>query len=99
MKILFKLTFKTGVVTSMLGLFLSSIIFEFYCFNIIVNINYFSALNILVKTTLKYCDSQDLSEKLILMGGAVIFFLKKILGREIFSSMVPCAIKYVLKNL
>ena len=54
-----------------------------------VNINYFSALNISVNTTLKCYHSQGLNEKLKLMGGATIFFSKKLLGHEIFSSMVP----------
>ena len=49
--------------------------------------------------TLKYYDSQGLNEKLKLTGGAMKYFLKKLLGREVFSSMVPWATKYILKNL
>ena len=46
-------------------------------------------LNISVNITLKNYDSQGLIEKLKLMGEAMKFFSKKVLGHEIFSSMVP----------
>ena len=41
---------------------------------IIVSINSFSALNIIVNTTLKYYYKQALNKKLKLMGGAMHFF-------------------------
>ena len=46
-------------------------------------------LNISVNITLKNYDSEGLNEKLKLMGEAMKFFSKKVLGHEIFSSMVP----------
>ena len=52
-----------------------------------------------MNTTLKYYYSQDLNEKLKLMGGAMKFFSKKLLGHEIFSYMVCWATKFYLKNL
>ena len=58
-----------------------------------------SNLNITVNTTLKYCYKQALNKKLKLMGGAMKYFLKKLLGHEIFRSMVSWATKYFLKNL
>ena len=42
-----------------------------------MNINYFSALNILVNTTRKHYHSQGLNKKLKLMGAAVIFFRRR----------------------
>ena len=42
-------------------------------------------LNISVNITLKNYDSQGLNEKLKLMGEAMKFFSKKVLGHEIFS--------------
>ena len=68
-----KLTFKTEVVTSLL-----EYICEYYCLNIIVNVNFFSALNIYVNNTLKYYDSQTLNEKLKSIGGAMNFFSQKV---------------------
>ena len=82
MKILFKLTFKREIVTSLFEcnlLFLSSIICKYYCYNIIVNTNFFSTLNVSVNNTLKYYDGQVLNEKLKLMGAAMNFF-KKVTG-------------------
>ena len=45
-------------------------------------------LNITVSTTLKYCHKYVLKKKLKLMGGAMKYFLKKLLGHKIFRSMV-----------
>ena len=42
---------------------------------------------------------ENLNKKLKLMGGAMKYFLKKLLGHEIFRSMVSWATKNVLKNL
>ena len=66
---------------------------ELYCMNIIVNICSFSPLNTNVNTTLKYYRRQTLNKKLKLMGGAINFFMKKLLCHE------PWATKYFLKNL
>ena len=61
-----------------------------YCFlNIIVNINSASDPNITVNTTLKYCRKQFLNNKIKLVGGAKKIFSEKLLGHEIFNSMVP----------
>ena len=91
------ITFKTAVVASLSWLFLSSIICEYYCWSIIVNIKLFSDLSISLNTTLKYYDSQGLNKKLKLMGGAMKFFSKK--DYEIFNSKVPLATKYFSKSL
>ena len=91
------ITFKRAVAASLSWLFLSSIICEYYCLSIIVNIKLFSDLSISLNTTLKYYDSQGLNKKLKLMGGAMKFFSIK--GYEIFNSKVPLATKYFLKNL
>ena len=50
-------------------------------------------------TTMKYCYKQALNKKLELMGGTMKYFLKKLLGHEIFRSMVTRATKNFLKNL
>ena len=71
---------------------------EYYCLNIIVNIRSFSPLNTNLNTIMKYYRKQALNKKLKLMGGAMKFFTKKLLGHEIFSSMIPWATKYFLKN-
>ena len=63
-------------------------LFEYYFLNIIVNVNFFSDLKFEY-----YC------EKLKLMGGAMKYFLKKLLVHEIFRSMVSWATKFFLKNL
>ena len=60
-------------------------LFEYYFLNIIVNVNFFSDLNITVSTNLKYFHKQDLNKKLKLMGGAMKYFPKKLLGHKIFS--------------
>ena len=71
---------------------------EYYSLNIIVNISFFSPLDTNVNTTLKYYQEQVLSKELTLMGGTMKCFAKKLLGHEIFSSMIPWAKKYFLKN-
>ena len=64
--------------------------------HIVMNINSFGPLN----TTLKYYRKQAaLKKKLKVMGEAMIFFTKMLLGHKIFSSMVPWAMKEFLKNL
>ena len=83
MKILFKLTFRREVVTSVLQ-------YIYDCFDY-----FFQVLLV----NLKYCNSQGLNKKLKLMGGAMNFFSEKLLGREIFGSMVSWATKYFLKSL
>ena len=73
---------------------------EYYCLNIIVNINSFSSLCNNVNTILKYYCKQALNKELKLMGGAMKYFTKKnywamkyftkkLLGHEILSSMTP----------
>ena len=62
---------------------------ESYCLNIIVNISSFSLLNTNVNTTLKYYGKQALNKELRLIGGVIRFFTKKLLGHEMYSSMVP----------
>ena len=42
-------------------------------------------------TNLKYCYKQALNKKLKLMGGDTKYFLKKLLGHDIFRSMVTWA--------
>ena len=86
MKILFKLTFKRKVVTEL--------------FWLLWILTLLSALNISMNiATLKYYDSQGLNKKLILIWDAMKFFSKKLLGHEIFSSLVLWATKNFLKNL
>ena len=75
--------------------------FEYYFLNIIVNINSFCHLNInsfCDLNTLKYYYKQALNKKLKLMRWAMKYFSTKLLGHEIFSSMVPWAMKYFLKH-
>ena len=55
--------------------------------------------NITVSTILKYCYKKALNKKLKLMGGALKYLPKKLLGHEIFISMVSWAMKCFLKNL
>ena len=50
-------------------------------------------LNTTVSTTLKYYYKQALNKKLTLMGGAMKYFLEKLLDHEIFMSMVSWATK------
>ena len=66
---------------------------KYYCLNIIVNISSLSPLNTNVNTTLKYYSKQGLNKKLKLIVGALKFFTKKLLGQEIFGSLVPWARK------
>ena len=73
--------------------------FEYYSLNMFVNINTIIALNISVNTTLKHYYSEDLNEKLKLMGWTLNFFSKKLLSNKIFSSMVRWATKCYLKKL
>ena len=73
-------------------------LFEYYFLHI-VNDYFFSDLNITVSTTLNYYHKQASNKKLKLMGGAMKCFLEKLLRHEIFSSMVPRAAKFFLKNL
>ena len=68
-------------------------LFEYYFLNIIVNVNFFSDLKFEY-----YCDyypeillQVSLNKKLKLMGVAIKYFLKKLLGDEIFKSMVSWA--------
>ena len=66
-------------------------LFEYYFSNIIVPILTSLViwnLNVTVSTTLKYCYKQAINKKLKLVGGAMKHFPKKLLGREIFRSMV-----------
>ena len=69
------------------------LLFEYY-----YEISSFSALNTNVNTTLKYYRQQALSKKLKLMGMAMKYFTKKLLGHEIFSSLIPWATKYFFKK-
>ena len=50
-------------------------------------------LNIAVITTLKYCYKKALKKKLKLMGGAIKYLMKKLLGYKILWSMVSWATK------
>ena len=52
-----------------------------------------------MNTTLENYDSEGLNKKLKLMGEAMNFFSKRLLGHEIFSSMAPWATKHFWKNL
>ena len=72
---------------------------EYYYLNIIVNISSFSPSNTNVNTTLKYYYKQTLKKKVKLSSRAMKFITKKLLGQEIFSSMIPWTMKYFLKHL
>ena len=66
-------------------------LFEYYFWNIVVNVNFFSDLKFEY-----YCEYYlkvllKVSLKLKFMGGAMKYFSKKLLGHKIFSSMVSCA--------
>ena len=61
---------------------------EYYCLKVVVNISSFKSLNNNVNTTLKYYRNQALNKKLKLMEGAMKYFTKRLLGREIFRSMI-----------
>ena len=74
---------NSEVVTSLLehnfiDYFFQVLVVKIPILNIVVNINSINSLNISVNTTLKYYGSQDLNEKLKLMG--MKFFSKKLLG-------------------
>ena len=75
-------------------------LFEYYCVNIFVNVSFFSdlKLNITVSSTLKYRCKKALHKKLKLMGGATKYFPKKLMGHEIFRSMVSWTTNFFLKN-
>ena len=77
-------------------------LFEYYEYsnilNIVVNINFFSDLNITVSTNFKYYHKQGLNKKLNLMGGAIKYFPEKLLGHEILSSIVPWATKFFFEK-
>ena len=72
-------------------------LFEYYFLIIIVNINFFSDLKF--EYYCEHCPGILLQVSLKLMGEAMEYFLKKLLGHDIFRSMVSCATKYFLKNL
>ena len=79
LKILFKLIFKGQVVTALL---------EYNCFD------YYYLWMLLwiflwILPTLNYYDSQGLNAILELIGEAMKYFLKTLLGHEVSSSMVP----------
>lgn len=58
-------------------------------FETITNIRCFNPLNTNMNTNLKYYCKQALSEKLKLIREAMNFFIKLLLGPEVFSSMIP----------
>ena len=76
-------------------------LFDYYFWNIIVNINFFSDIKFeyYCDSTLKYCYKKALNKKLKLTRGAIKYFPKKLLGHQIFRSMVSGATKYFLENL
>lgn len=61
----------------------------YYCLNIIVSINSFSALNITINTTMKYYQNQALNKKLKLIGVTMKFIWKKLLCHEILALWSP----------
>ena len=74
---------------------------EYFFLNIIVNVNFFSDLKFEY-----YCEyypeillQESLKVKTKIDGRAMKFFPKKILGHEIFRSMVSWATNSFLKNL
>ena len=69
-------------------------LFEYYFLNISVNVNFFSDLNITVSTTLKYYYKQALNNKLIIMGGGMKYFPKRLQGHKIFNPIVHWAKKF-----
>ena len=71
-----------------------------YFLNTIVNINFLGDLKF--EITEHYPEKllqESLNKKLKLMGGAMKYFLKKLLGHEVFRPMVSWATKIFLKNL
>ena len=64
-------------------------LFEYYFLNIVVNVDFFSYLNVTVSTTLKYYHKQALNKKLKLMGGAMKYLALWSLGvRHFFKKFV-----------
>ena len=55
-------------------------------------------LNTTLSTTLKYCYKKAINKKLKLMGGAMKYFPKRLLGHEIFRSMVSWVTKFFWKT-
>ena len=55
-------------------------LFEYHFFNNIVNVNYFSDLNITGSTTLKYYHKQAISKKLKLNARDYEIFFEKFIG-------------------
>ena len=77
-------------------------LFEYYSSNTIVDVNFISDLKFeyyFEYYTLKYYYKQALNKKLKLIGGTMKYFVKKLLGHEIFRSMVSLAMNRFLKNL
>ena len=62
---------------------------KYYFLNIIVNANFFSDLNITMSISLKYHHKQALNKKLKLMGGAMKYFLEKLLGMKYLALWSP----------
>ena len=60
-------------------------LFEYYCQGCSFLVLW---IYLRILPALKYYDSQDLDEKLKLIGGAMKFLSKKLLGHEVFNSMV-----------
>ena len=69
-------------------------LFQYYLLNVIVNVNFFSDLKLKY-----YCEyypmllQNALNKKLKFMGGSMKYFPKKLMGHEIFRSMVSCTTK------
>ena len=57
-----------------------------------------SNVNITVSTILKYCCKKASNKKLKLMGEAMKYFPKKLLGHEIFGSMVSWATDFFFEK-
>ena len=74
-------------------------LFEYYFLNAIVHVNFFNDLKFEY-----YCENypeillQKSRKKLELMGGVMKYFRKKLLGHEIFRSMVSWATIFFKKN-
>ena len=66
---------------------------EYYCLNIIVNIRSFSPLNNNLNTSPKYYRKQALNKKPKLVGGAMKYFAKNLMGHEIFNSTIRWTMK------
>ena len=69
---------------------------EYYFLIIIVNVNLFIELKFeyTVSATMKYYYKKALNKKLKFMGEAMKHFPKKLLGHEIFRSVVSWATKF-----